>query len=591
MVKKIGKKTYFLLIGACLSFLYCIDLLAAKTPTISLQLVDQQGRYISKIGVGMPFSVQVTVSGDSRSLPKPEIKGIEQFAAGTGRSGISSSTQIQSINGVTTVSEQSSMQARVNKQGIFEVGPATIECNGQTISSEIVKLEVLVNYQEEKKESSNSSFFARIEVDKQEVYVGEPLTFVVRFYQDNQQVTLEGIEKPQFDEYFTGKDLTGPETGMAEYKGKKYRCIEWKTTLYPKKSGDALIPPIQVVYSEKIDRHGMSDMFGMMQSFFGGMRQNQQISSNSLAVEVKELPHYEGNKSEIKAVGSFTGLSAHLNNTTACQGEGLIYTLTLEGNGNTEQIGHPIILLPEGLTYYDSNARLETTSTTKKLFEYVVQGLKSGDFEIPAQEFTYFDLVTHTYKVLSSEPVTLTIEPGTGNSPMLVNQESQIPLNGQNHVVFETEESIDWAPWGIIPWWLFLLLLIVPGVTALMHFGLAIYRYCVAKNAPELRFRNAFKVARNLFYRARNKGYFGQLYHMYKELFAARLKVQSYELSENSIEDLLRVKGFSEDKIIEWRLHCAYLAEQAFSSHRVGEKDAKLFNEAARWLDELEKIL
>ncbi|NBQ17843.1 hypothetical protein EBU24_06005, partial [bacterium] len=453
MVKKIGKINYLLLVSF---FISCA--LKAATPAVSLELVDKQGNFITEIGIGMPFSAQVTVSGDTRSLPQATLQGLDQFV----QSGTSSSTRMQSINGVTTVSEQTSVSLRADRPGMYEVGPAIINYNGQDIRSDRAQIEVVANYKGDKKETDDGAFFARIEVDKDEVYVGEPINTTIRFYQNTQHVSLEGIEKPHFDEYFFGKELVGPEAGTVYYNNKKYRCIEWKTTLYPKKSGDALIAPIQVIYSEKIDRHGMSDMFGMMQSFFGSMRQNQQLSSNSVKIHVKDLPLHD---TEVKAVGSFSSLSASLNNASATEGEGLIYRLALEGTGNLELIGHQKIMLPEELTYYDSSARIEETPVSKKTFEYVIQGLKPGEFVIPSQTITYFDRETESYKTVQSEPVSLTITPSAGPKIKIDQQVDENVLNENNleHISFkDIKNCTDWSPWVSIPWWIFLLLLIAP---------------------------------------------------------------------------------------------------------------------------------
>lgn len=582
MVKKIGKINYLLLVSF---FISCA--IKAATPAVSLELVDKQGNFITEIGIGMSFSAQVTVSGDTRSLPQATLQGIDQFS----QSGTSSGTRMQSINGVTTVSEQTSVSLRADRPGTYEVGPAVINYNGQEICSDTIKIEVVANYKGDKKETDDGAFFARIEVDKEEVYVGQPINITIRFYQNTQHVSLEGIEKPHFDEYFFGKELVGPEAGTAYYNNKKYRCIEWKTTLYPKKPGEALIAPIQVVYSEKIDRHGMSDMFGMMQSFFGSMRQNQQLSSNSVKIQVKDLPLHD---TEVKAVGNFSSLSASLNNAHASEGEGLIYRLTLEGAGNLELIGHQKIMLPEELTYYDSSARIEEKPVGKKTFEYVIQGLKPGEFIIPAQTITYFDLETESYKTVQSEPVSLTITPSAGPKITIDQQSKENVLNENNleQISFkDIKNCTDWSPLFYVPWWLFLLLLIVPFFGFVGCSVFFIYKKRLGEKAPELRYRYAFKQARILFYHAKSKGYAGQLYHMYKELFSARLRMQTYEISENFIEDFLQTKGFTEDQIIQWRLHFGSLAEQAFLPHHVDQKDSKLFNEAVNWIDQLEKVL
>ena len=108
------------------------------------------------------------------------------------------------------------------------------------------------------------------------------------------------------------------------------------------------------------------------------------------------------------------------------------------------------------------------------------------------------------------------------------------------------------------------------------------------KNAPIIRYRRAFVDARATFTNARKGNYYGQLYHMFITLFAARLKIKRTEVSESLIEQTMRSVKFSEEEITKWRLLFAQLAETAFASHRIEDNNDNIFNQSAHWLNQLE---
>lgn len=582
MDKKIGRIVTVWLIGV----LFLIPSLYADLPTVLLEVLDQKGNVIQEVGVGVPFMVQATVTSDKRLSIQPVIKGlgsVTQLHTQTG-------TQMRSMNGKTTVTEQLTAVVKAQKIGNYSFGPATISYNGQQIASDTVTVDVVAHIQQQEDEAEDVQAFLKIEVDRQEVYVGEPVIVTIRFYQTHSDIALEGISKPDFDTYFTAQDLTGPTHSSDIYKGKKYRTTEWKTIVYPKESGQAVIAPIEAVYSAKMTHSSMADMFSLMENFFGGMHSKERISSNAVSLSVIPLPEHVP---FVKAVGVFTAFKSSLNNQSAAQGEGLVYKLELEGKGNFDQLSHPIIHLTDGLTSYESNSHFDKNSS-KKVFEYVIQGLRSGEYTIPAQQYVFFDREEKVYKTVVAEPVTLTITPGTPKQmyESVDNKEQDdITESLENYKDQDIYSSYRWKQWIFIPWKIFwsivlLLLIIISGVI-----GIGRYQLYQLKNAPEIRYKNAFKIARSLFYKARSKGYVGQLYHIYRELFSSRLRVHSYELSEQKIEDFLRMHALPEEKIIAWRIHFAYLTELAFVPHRVGEKDIKLFNQASLWLDEWEKIL
>lgn len=572
-------------IGSIVFLWMFVGLLQAEAPKVFLDVTDSTGHHVVKTGVGVPFTVDVNVTGDSRLLPKPHLKGLEQFDRG----GTRTSTQVNSINGKTTVKETYTTVVQALKEGNFVIGPASIEYDGKIVQSDSVTIAVSADYEPDREEIRGA--FLTLHVEKNQVFLGEPFDISLRFYQDSNDIKLEGISKPSFDS-FSGKDLRGPETGTSTIDGKKYRYLEWTTTLYPQKEGMLVIPSIRAVYSvllKDVSRRG--DIFSMMNSFLGGMREDREVHSNVLKIDVKPLPSHEP---PVKAVGNFSDFKAKVNNKTAGEGEGIVLTLELSGSGNFDQLTHPLLEIPDQLTYYDSNARLVSISKEKpqaKLFEYIIQGLSSGEFTIPSQTFTFFDLKTEEYRTLKTEPLTINVKAVNVNKSVSRDDQTVNP----DLIVKASHIEVD-GPWKkaktrAISWGWFFLIVMFPIFVSLIGYFIRKREEYILNNAPQIRYAQAFKNAKITFHKARASHYRGQLYHMFIELFAARLKVSRTEISEGLIEETLRAKNLSEEKIREWRLLFAHLAECAFSSHRQQEKDDYLFNKSLHWLNELEKVL
>ena len=73
-------------------------------------------------------------------------------------------------------------------------------------------------------------------------------------------------------------------------------------------------------------------------------------------MDVKKLPEFS---SQTDAVGSFRSFSAKMDRKKASEGEGAVFTLSLEGQGNFEMIPPPKLALPSTLKYYESSQNIE----------------------------------------------------------------------------------------------------------------------------------------------------------------------------------------------------------------------------------------
>jgi hypothetical protein len=494
---------------------------------------------------------------------------------------------MKSINGVSRYSNVYTTRVSVDAEGEYKIGPAFIDDNGQHIESESVTIKSTNNPVETKKVED---CFLTMDTSKRSVYVGERVGFMLRFYQSNTQIRLDGIDKPSF-KGFLSDPLMGSQNGTSILDEVKYRYSEWRSELYPEGPGVATIPPVRATYITPLERRSRrDDLFDLMGGLFGSSHEKKELYSNTVTIDVKPLPYHE---SETKVVGHFEKYISSTNSSSAGAGEAIVLTLSLGGSGNFKMIDHPKLTLPDGLNYYNSHAKMkqdQQTGMIYKSFEYVIQGLEVGEYTLPSQEFIYFDLESEEYKTVESEPVDITIS-AISQSTKLEEQEGQ--GRGDTFELFPIDTGGLWkAPRKrMIPWLYFFMLLFSPLVAWIIFYIKKQRNFILAKNAPEIRYRKAFKYAYEIFKKARTNNYQGQLYHMFIELFGARLKIMNNQVSEALIEKTLQEKGFSSERITEWRLLFARLAEQAFTSHRVGDNNDNLFNKAFSWLRDLEKVL
>ncbi len=91
------------------------------------------------------------------------------------------------------------------------------------------------------------------------------------------------------------------------------------------------------------------------------------------------------------------------------------------------RLKHPryaICLKP--LKYYESKHYIVSSENRnivpKKRFEYIVQGMRAGKWQIPPQEFVIFDVEKEAYKTFKTKPLTVTI---TSNTAMQNTASSQ----------------------------------------------------------------------------------------------------------------------------------------------------------------------
>jgi hypothetical protein len=240
--------------------------------------------------------------------------------------------------------------------------------------------------------------------------------------------------------------------------------------------------------------------------------------------------------------------------------------------------------VPASLKYYDSNnaiiAPKHSDELPKKRFEFIVQGLQSGDCEIPEQLFTYFDIERNEYITLRTSPLAISIMPGIVN--MKKNEIIQVSRAEKNMNVITQEQIEDinkvgqWYPDGeprSLPWWLLQLLFLIPCFYIGCPFIIEKF-IILTGNKIRLARRHAFRHARKQINQAIKTADDKNLYNTFAVLF------QQLEYEQDLPIEMS----------VEWKRFFEQITHAAYTQSDNKNSD-ELCRMAKQWLDRLEKII
>lgn len=388
-----------------LGLLYLLLVICAPLYSeMSLRVADMQGAHIKEVNAGEPFLMVVSHKDAQAQTQDPHIDGMQDlYVKRIGH-------RMTSINGARSV--EHTYQVRIDKPGSYQLGPATDPDTHER--SGCIRIKVCAGTAPKVKKETHAKkvtkntdpVLLRLWCDKDQVYVGQEIKAVLRFYvPEDEQISIEQVvaEDPAS---VTVSEKLGPQKGVQEIEGKRYVFYEWQWDMFAQQAGDLVVPASMLDYAKHLP---LDNYMTGWAAFFGPRYERKRVYSNALTIHVQPLP---ATSTPVQAVGHFTNYTAQLNPPLAKQYEGMVLKLSVDGSGNIHTIQSPDLVMPEGFTWYASKHYVEDTPYGKRTtFEYIVQGLQPGDAQIPEQTFTFFDVDTAQYKQLKTAPLFVSITP------------------------------------------------------------------------------------------------------------------------------------------------------------------------------------
>ncbi len=377
--------------------------------------------------VDKPFQLVYTVNATGKDLRVPDFNNFELLAGPFE----SSSQSYQMINGKTSssVSVSFTYTLQATKTGTYSVPPGSIVVEGQKYTSNGLSIKVLPaddpsaassanqNSQSSKASSasiSNDKIFIRTSVSKSNLYEQEPLVVTYKLYTLADVVGMNNVKLPDFNGFMKVEldQNQNKQLSYENFNGKNYGTIVlYQALLYPQRTGEITIDKAN--FEAVIRLQNKTQVRSIFDDFFDSYTNvNKTIVAPAVKVMVNSLPgskpaNFSG------TVGSFS-LISNITTKEVKANDAVTLKVIISGNGNMKMIKNPEISFPDGFELYDPKVNNNFRTTTSgvsgtKTIEYLFIPRHAGDFEIPAAEFTYFDLQLKTYKTLKTLPYRLKV--------------------------------------------------------------------------------------------------------------------------------------------------------------------------------------
>ena len=608
--------------------------LCALLPIGQLRAADDvqfRAQAPAQVIVGKPFQLTYTVNRRAKDLRAPEFTDFDYLAGPY----TSQSSSTSFVNGKRTSSFNLTYTYTLmaNKEGTFTLQPATIRIDGDTYTSNGVRITVLPPDQEpvnttsggnqqaqpsrqsesassQSSGATNENIFIRTLVSKTRVHEQEVILLSYKLYFAGVDVAqfTNNTRLPEFKGFLKQELEMGEiQTELEHYNGRNYQtAVLYRTLLFPQRSGDITIDPAQFEAILRVQNR--AQVRSIFDDFFGSYTNvTKPISAPGVTIHVESLP--KGKPADFSGgVGTFT-LTSRISGTELPANEAVTLTLTIQGAGNMKLLKTPAVDWPEGFEVYDPKVTNNFKNTTAgvsgtKTIEYLAIPRAAGEYIIPAVRFAYYDTQEDTYKVLTTPEYTLHIARGaveaTG-TPVVNNYVNKEDIK-------QLGEDIRYISTAPLPAtrtqsvgarltfgsWQFWLCYLIPLLLAAVLF--IIFRKQIRENADitRVRYKKANKVAQKRLKKAKallsennKEAFYEEIERAAWTYLSDRLSIPTAQLNKENIAQILREKGIDDTLIAEVNdvLSTAEFARYApVSDHAM----ADIYNATTRIIDQLE---
>ena len=303
----------------------------------------------------------IEAEGADITFPKlEEIAGAKVISKSTARN-------IVSING--QVKKTLIKRYNFNPRHALTIPSYEVLIDGKKVMTRPLKLII----KSDSKDGKEAFIFKQI-VDKQEVYVGEPILLSYIFKQRKDiDLSDANFNAPAFKNFWAKRTAQVPNTLEGDYHVYKINYV-----IYPQKAETLKLESARMDVG--INRKQRRDFFTFQNVKW------KSIYSNALDIKVKALPQ------GIDLYGNYT-FSVVVDKNVTKANEPINLTITIHGEGNVDDIDAFEIEVPHATVYSDKplkNASLQN-GKNQIVFKQKFAIVSDRNFTIPSVDFTFFN--------------------------------------------------------------------------------------------------------------------------------------------------------------------------------------------------------
>jgi len=388
--------------------------------SLKAQDITVRAEYPSVVQAGEQFTVRWIINSREGEFIAPSFEGFYKLMGP--QTSYSSSTQW--INGRMTSETSYSYiyYLQALNEGKFVIPPAGVTIKSKSYYSDSLRIEVAggntqqpagqpgANARQQDAAPQSTPAGGQISLDlavsRKEVYIGEPLSAIVKLYT---RVNLSGINEIKYPSFtgFLKTDLETPPLNSLQQEninGTVYGTgVLQQFLLFPQMTGEITIEPVQITVLIQ-QKTGRSDPF--FGDFFSSYTTvPQAVISKPVKINVKPLP---GTKPEdFSGIVGKINIRSEISKDTVTVNDAVTYKIIVSGSGNLKLAEAPVLNLPPDIEIYDPKIADEiknsTSGTTgQRTFEYLLIPRHYGDFTIPPVRYSFFNTSTGKYERLET---------------------------------------------------------------------------------------------------------------------------------------------------------------------------------------------
>lgn len=293
-----------------------------------------------------------------------------------------------------------------------------------------------------------------------DIFVGQKVGITVRFlYKEDKDLEFSQEIIPPHKENFNIQFNKNLKIYKKTIKDKIYQVIDIYGYICAEKPGEYLIENLL----GKFFRKNVINKVNSLLSFFIKNITQEYWPNKPIKFNIKDLPDYAKNA---EVIGIVTDFSISLEKYNLNKEEPILMDVIVKGNANFNNLNKLNLNIPDYINIFEP--KLETINNNNeeiKKFQYVIQPLKAGNLEIPAQHFSYFDFRDKTLKKISTEPIKILVNEKIIESKVDSLNKKNLDKDLENNRSYEDEiEKIIEKNLKLkyIPWNIFFILLFFP---------------------------------------------------------------------------------------------------------------------------------
>jgi hypothetical protein len=517
-----------------------------------------------------------------------------------------SSTRMQIINGNITSGVDYNYILIPKKTGTFEIGPATLNHKGKTISSNKIMLKVT---SAGTKPKDTKNLFITTTVSNKSPYVNEQIIYTFRLYR-NVKIANASLDNPSF-EGFRVESLGKERQYETVINGKSFAVTEIKQALFPAREGTLEIESAKLqceVVTRKRRRRGFFDDPFFDDSFFGFSRTASKVlHSHPIIVEVKPLPAEGKTPLFSSLVGNFN-IATSVSKNKLEVGDTTTLTISIRGKGNIRDAHTPEFPSLTQFKVYDDKPTLKVQTSGDTFggmltIKKALVPLKEGNLKVPALAFTYFNPERGRYELCKSSPLVVQVLPSSDKEKLhlvealgTTTSKEEIKILGRDILPIHTSLSA-LNPYNMYPWhWTYLVFFFLP-IAGYAGFALIKKRrerweedlgYARSKSAMS-NFNKKIALIKKQIKHEDSSEFYRLTSKALKDFLGDKLTMTGSALTPIEIENQLQTFKIQKERIEDVKriLNTLESGQFAFQRHSLSEKEELLHQvrKLAKWFD------